>query len=139
MYIGIKIPGHELHHVSIAYLGHTNDDTLDQYKRAAAATAAALAYWRKPFTLEFGELGRFEPPFVWYTRVICENLEEFFPQMVECLQYYGVEFRQHEEFIPHVTLSKWPKEPKNPYEGQTLKVGQLTLVSTTFGNTNFLV
>lgn len=139
MYIGIRIPGHHLHHVAVAHLGETVDDTLDQYKRAAAATSAALAYWNKPITLEFGGLDRFEPPFVWYASVISENLENFFEKLVECLHYYGVGFTQHEEFIPHLTLSKWPKAPKNPYDGQTLEVEYMTLVSTKFGDTNFFI
>lgn len=139
MYIGIRIPGHHLHHVSLASLGDSEHDTLDQYKRAAAATAAALATWRKPIELKFGGLDRFEPPYVWITRVSCDNLEEFFLQLVECLHYYGVEYRQHEEFTPHVTLSRWPKAPRNPYEGQTLQVPYITLVSTSFGDTNFYI
>lgn len=139
MYIGIRIPGHKLHHVSLAYLGESEDDTLDQYKRAAAATSAALAFWNAPITLEFGGLGRFEPPFVWYAAVECENLEKFFPKLVETLHYYGVEFRQHEEYTPHVTLSRWPKAPRNPYEGQFLIVDHITLVSTKFGDTDFYI
>lgn len=139
MYIGVKIPEHHLHHVTLAFLGKSEFDTLDQYQRAAAATSAAtVPFPYREIRLDFGSTEKFdEGP--WYAPVWSLELVKFRDTLVECMQYYGVDFAQEYEFTPHVTLSYWPKEPTNPYAGTFVEVNKITLFSNKFGQTDFWI
>lgn len=137
MYIGIKIPEHHLHHVTLAFLGKSGHDTLGNYKRAAAAVSAAAVHWAESIVMEFGETEKF-PEGPWYAPVDSWQLELFRSDyLLQAMQYYNVEFLDDYEYNPHVTLSYWPKKPANPYVGERLEFEKVTLYSNAFGQTDF--
>lgn len=139
MYIGIKIPGHHLHHVTLAFLGKSVHDNLEQYKRAAAAvSAAAVPFRHENMLLNFGGTDQFQDG-PWYTPVWSLELLEYRETLVECMQYYAVDFANDYEYTPHVTLSYWPKKPANPYEWSDMTVKQVSLVSNELGTTDFWI
>ena len=138
MYIGFILPNGK-HHVSVAFCGHNESE--HQYKRAVRALATAADHWGAgPLELTFGtEVERFLPSKAWYAGVYSPDMLVFHDQLVKQLEYFEVDYSKEFDFTPHVTLSYFPKQPKNPYAGIVAEARRISVVSNEFGNTDILI
>lgn len=143
MYIGILIPDTK-HHITIAYNGRGEDRETYGLAVTAVARVAERRYERKERALRLHlqatdcfERGAHS---TWYAKVKSKKLMEFREELVEEMKALGLHFREDfDSYIPHITLSHYRRKPRNPYDGLTLLVDRVTVVSDTFGNTSLRI
>lgn len=144
MYIGLPLVTQDdsvgRHHITVTFHGHT--ETKKDYIAATAALAETAHMWSKwdlpVINLNFGKLAMF-PSGAWHTTVLGEELHWFRNLLTEKLTERGVYWSNEFEFIPHVTLAYNERPKKNPYQGISMAVKKLAVVSNNFGITEVLL
>ena len=106
-------------HVTLAYLGTTDDVTPEQVA-AARDALANVAMRRTPFTAQVQGTGTFTAPESddphWYS-VDAPGLAELRTEIVRALESVGVEPRTEHDFTPHMTVRYGGEQPDIPDNG----------------------
>lgn len=141
MYIGLQLPEEDGHHVTVTFHGH--GESKRDYIGATAALADAAFWWNRyelpPINLNFGKLSCFPDSGAWHTTVQGQELHWFRNLLTDKLTERGVYWSNDFDYVPHVTLAYFEKPSKNPYQGISMPVKKLAVVSNNFGVTEVML
>jgi 2'-5' RNA ligase len=108
-------------HVTLAYLGTTDDVTPEQLN-AAREAIANVANTQPPFSAQVQGVGTFHAPESddphWYA-VDAPGLAALRTQIVQALESVGVQPRTEHDFTPHMTVRYGGEQPELPEDGGT--------------------
>jgi hypothetical protein len=106
-------------HVTLAYLGTTDDVTPEQLN-AAREAIASVANTQTPFSAQVQGVGTFHAPESddphWYS-VDAPGLAALRTQVVQALESVGVQPRTEHDFTPHMTVRYGGERPELPEGG----------------------
>jgi 2'-5' RNA ligase len=106
-------------HVTLAYLGTTDDVTPEQLN-AAREAIASVANTQTPFTAQVQGVGSFHAPESddphWYS-VDAPGLAALRTKVVQALESVGVQPRTEHDFTPHMTVRYGGEQPELPEGG----------------------
>jgi hypothetical protein len=106
-------------HVTLAYLGTTDDVTPEQLN-AAREAIASVANTQTPFSAQVQGVGSFHAPESddphWYS-VDAPGLAALRTQVVQALESVGVQPRTEHDFTPHMTVRYGGEQPELPEGG----------------------